>query len=99
MIKKTNKIAFVMLNMLCVGYCMMYSVPNLVWYFKTSTPLLLNVFFDVVTLALGILGAVTLLSFERVEKSDEAEQVTEKNEAEISDQEPTNDEPIKAEEE
>ncbi len=64
-VKKTNKAVFVALNLVTVTLCVMYSVPNLVWYFKNSEPLLLNVFFDVVCLSLGILSLSALLSFER----------------------------------
>ena len=88
-IKKTNKAVFAALNLLCVCYSTMYAVPNLIWYFKTSSPLLLNVFFDVVCLSLGILSFVTLLSFERAEDTqteDAAEDTAEKiNEADTAD--------------
>ncbi len=74
-IKKTNKAVYAALNLLCVCYSIMYAVPNLIWYFKTSSPLLLNVFFDVVCLSLGALSFATLLSFERAEDAQTEEQV------------------------
>ncbi len=64
---RVNKIVFASANMLCVCYSVAYAVPNLVWYFKASSPLLINVFFDVVSLALAIVSAMTLLCFERAE--------------------------------
>ncbi len=65
-LKKTNKVVFATVNLLCICYTLAYAVPNLVWFFKESEPLLLNVFFDVVALALCIMSGMSLLSFEKV---------------------------------
>jgi len=66
-----KKIAYVCPTLLSVCYATAYAVPNLVWYFKVGSPLLLNVFFDFLTLALGAYSAMSLMSFELTDKEAE----------------------------
>ncbi len=83
-IKTTNKLLFVSVNALCVAYCMAYALPNLIWYFSVGTHLLLNVFFDVVALALGIWSGMTLISFVPSSEESVQEKTEETEETEIS---------------
>ncbi len=92
-LKKTNKAFFVAVNLLCVCYSLAYAVPNLVWYFREGSPLLLNVFFDVVCIALGIFGGMTLLCFERADDQELVSETEEESSLQTSDTENEKDTP------
>ena len=44
-----------------------YAVPNIVWFFMKRSPLLINVFFDILVISLGVYAACVLCSVKRAD--------------------------------
>lgn len=67
-----KKSVYVGTALLSVCYATAYAIPNLVWYFRVGTPMLLNVFFDVLAFALGAYCAMSLMCFEPIDNDIDA---------------------------